>query len=503
MKKKSPTTFGYIMKCLNIQTVSMARALHVDASLISKWKNGDRTLSSKSIYFNDVIDYLLEQSTNTMHQNLQDALLALYPNIILEDETKIEHYLRLAINSKKTLQQSVSLPLSEKNTNSITTLVFERNEGRREAVERLLDFAESMESSGNLLFVENEDFHWLIENPTFAKKIANRIEALIHKGFHATFVLYYSSRHTHFTTFFDYCSSLIYHRNVDWYCHSYYDDVVINFSFVILNEAISLLGSSSKQTASSTLVFHDPSLVLTHQLMCQHIIEQSTPLFEEFRISQSYDVLNEISHFRKKGTLYSCLPAPAFLSVQKDLLEEILEDNDLPDKTIKHCIGINRSLRHVMEQYFSPSSKYYNEPFIYIFRLEELIRRGHQEKLRSRSLTLTCGTPVFVKKAHFAQELRYLAHKLQKHPNLQVALVSEKDDIVLPAINCWCKKDTWMVQMNKSGFRISSEYNIVSAASSQWEHCLRSVPAERRDNIPVSHFLLELATDIEEKPSID
>lgn len=57
--------------------------------------------------------------------------------------------------------------------------------------------------------------------------------------------------------------------------------------------------------------------------------------------------------------------------------------------------------------------------------------------------------------------------------------------------------------MNKSGFRISSEYNIVSAASSQWEHCLRSVPAERRDNIPVSHFLLELATDIEEKPSID
>lgn len=51
MKKKSFSTLGYIMEALNIQTVSMSRFIHVDASLVSKWKTGDRTLSEKSIYF--------------------------------------------------------------------------------------------------------------------------------------------------------------------------------------------------------------------------------------------------------------------------------------------------------------------------------------------------------------------------------------------------------------------------------------------------------------------
>lgn len=486
------------MECLNIQTVSMARALHVDASLISKWKNGDRLLSAKSIYFDDAIDFLLEQSTNTMHQNLQYALIALYPNVILDDEIKIEHYLRLAINSKKSVQNSVTPPLSAENTKSITSLVFDRNEGRREAVEKLLDFAENMEFPGNLLFIENEEFNWLIEKPDFAIKFTNRMEALIHKGFHATFVLHYSSRYTHFTTFFDYCSSLIFHRNIDWYCHSYYDDNVINFSFIILNESISLLGFSSDQSTSSTLVFNDQSLVLMHKLMSQHIIERSNPLFESFRISKSLNVLKEISHFRKKGTLYSYLPAPAFLTVQEDLLKTILEDNHLQDKVIKHCVSINRTLRNLILGYFSPEHKNYNETFIYIFRLEELVHRGYQKKLRSRSLTLACGTTVYVKKSHFAQELRNLAQNLQTYPNLRVVLVSEKDHVILPSINCWCKEDTWMVQMNKSGLRMSSEYNIVSAATTKWERCLRSVPTERSDNCPVSKFLLELATDIEQ-----
>lgn len=38
MKQKSLSTLGYIMEQLNLPTVYMAQSVHVDASLVSKWK---------------------------------------------------------------------------------------------------------------------------------------------------------------------------------------------------------------------------------------------------------------------------------------------------------------------------------------------------------------------------------------------------------------------------------------------------------------------------------
>ena len=55
------------MECLHIQTVSMSRAIHVDASLVSKLKSGDRTLTPKSIYFDDIVAYIIEKSALTQH----------------------------------------------------------------------------------------------------------------------------------------------------------------------------------------------------------------------------------------------------------------------------------------------------------------------------------------------------------------------------------------------------------------------------------------------------
>lgn len=81
--------------------------------------------------------------------------------------------------------------------------------------------------------------------------------------------------------------------------------------------------------------------------------------------------------------------------------------------------------------------------------------------------------------------------------NLQVVLVSEKDSISLPAINCWCKENTWMAQMDKEGFRLSDEISIVNAASTALEQCIRKVPPERKEKETVRQYLLDLANELE------
>ena len=127
MKKKSFSTLGYIMEALNIQTVSMSRFTHVDASLVSKWKTGDRTLSEKSIYFDDIIDYIMDQSTNTIHQNLENALINLYPHEKIEDEIHLENLLRQALSSNQPRNKSPEYQLNLDKSNSISALTFKGN----------------------------------------------------------------------------------------------------------------------------------------------------------------------------------------------------------------------------------------------------------------------------------------------------------------------------------------------------------------------------------------
>ena len=75
MTERKLSTLGYLMDRLGLSTASLARRLHVDASLVSKWRSGSRRLSAKSVYFKEVCSMLLEQNPMA----LADALRSLVP----------------------------------------------------------------------------------------------------------------------------------------------------------------------------------------------------------------------------------------------------------------------------------------------------------------------------------------------------------------------------------------------------------------------------------------
>ena len=122
------------MEKLNIHTVSMSQVIHVDASLVSKWKSGNRKLSPKSVYFDDIIDFILEESTNTLHQNLKNALLDIYPHETIDNDVKLELKLRELLSSSMPRSTSPENKLQSDNSSAVTALLFQNNSGRREAV---------------------------------------------------------------------------------------------------------------------------------------------------------------------------------------------------------------------------------------------------------------------------------------------------------------------------------------------------------------------------------
>lgn len=501
MHKRRISTLGFLMERLNIQTVSLARILHVDASLISKWKTGDRCLTSKSAYFDDVIIFLMSVSKKSDHKILEKALTEIFPMEEIQTAESPEPLLRQLLSNPKCELPKVTDTTVPDAAHTTQINIWEGYSGRRNAMDKLLDFAEKMPHAGQIVFIDSEEYRWLLDDASFSKQFVLRISKLLERGFRARFVIHFSSYSERFVRFFEMCNLLLFHRNAEWFYYEYYDENVFQFSFFILDKALSLLGLSEKQSDSTTMLFKDTASVIHHEVLAASVISRCEKLFVNFLPDKCHEVVQHISAIRKRGAIYAYLPAPAFVSAETDLLREILIDNQIAPDQVEHCLTVNKLMRDLVHSQFRGLEER-PERIVQILQLEEMTRRAGNIPFVSCSLTLLGGKNVHVTPFQYARCIRNLANALRKYHNLEIAFVSEKDRIALPRIvemNCWCKQNTWMVQMDPQGFRLSDEVSIVNAASVTLERCLRKIPPHRKEKESVIAFLLQFADDVEQR----
>lgn len=497
MKLLSP--LGFLLESLSITTVSLSRELHVDASLVSKWKSGKRQLKSNSIYFDSIVDFIIDESEKSNHHILARSLSEIFPMDKIDKTDDLEPFVRTVLSKNELINNITSDITSDGINHCVKVSSYEQNEGRRQAISKLLNFAESMPTPGKIVFIDSDEYEWLLEDDNFAFKFCKRMRSLLNKGFKAKFVIHFYSYKKRLVKFFDKFSLLVFHPNIEWYYHEYYDENALHLSQFIIDKSISLLGVSASQNSSTTMVFTDSSSIIKHWSMAESVINCSNELFIKFDTDRCREVVDYVNVIRKRGTVYSYLPSPAFVSTSSDIIHEILVDNNVSDKNIERCIELNKSMKNMIK------SQYHGlydipERIVYLFHLEELVKRARSSQFISCSLSLMSEKPIKVSKLQYSKALRELAISLQKYDNLEIVLVSENDKVPLPAVpemNCWCKQNTWLIQMSKDGFRISDEVSIVNATSIALEKSIRMVPASRRNKEYVIPLLMNLSDELE------
>ena len=128
------------MNGMNIQTTAMAQTLHVDTSLISKWRTGTRQLTKHSVYFDDVINYILTNDNNNSNTSLISVLKDLFPHEKFDDTQSIEHHLRYALSNESLKEIAPTHQQIFGNVKTVPVIVFNENDGRREALSKIFDF---------------------------------------------------------------------------------------------------------------------------------------------------------------------------------------------------------------------------------------------------------------------------------------------------------------------------------------------------------------------------
>lgn len=238
--------------------------------------------------------------------------------------------------------------------------------------------------------------------------------------------------------------------------------------------------------------------VFIRRLLDSKDLSYCQKIFVNFDAKECEQVVDFVSVIRKRGALYSYLPAPAFISTSEELLEEILLDNKVDDKTILECLNINKKMKSMIKTQLHGLEDV-SERIVEIFQIEQMERRLREDEFVSCSLSILTSRKIKVSKDQFARALKHLTDQLKLNDNMRVVLFSEKDNIALPTMpdmNFWCKQNTWIVQMGKKGLRISDEVSTVNAASISFERCIRKVPPKRKEKISVINYLNELSRNL-------
>lgn len=490
MSGKPLTTIGYLLNSLHISTVSLSHAIHVDPSLVSKWKNGSRTLSEKADYYEELMTYILEESESDDYLGLKNVLQDLYPGCILNTQEQLKFTLRRALSTRSVDSELSHNQQLAKETNASTTLSFVGKSGIRSSYDMMLSYAENMEEPGNLIIMEADYFSWLLEEADFAKSFVKRICTLLNKGFHFQFILKNELPQKNFEQFFTTCSPFIFHRNIIWQIQ-YVHLQQFGVSLAILNHGFSSVSISASGRNPVTTLYSDRTLILMLERMVRFVTRDIKPLFFNYSLKKFSNLAGSITQYNNSGTLYNILSAPAFITVDPELLTEILLDNQIPSDTIKHCLSINAGLRKMFH------NEQNHSPLIIVFRYNLLVKRATTAPFFSRSLSLLCGKDIIIQPAFFARELRNLADYLLNIDLFHIVLTLSDDDYTVPSIDCWCRQDSWMLQMDSDGFRLCDDPSIISAASISINQGIETIPAGRREDLSVYHYLTELAEHLE------
>ncbi len=492
------SNLSYIMNFLGIQNAAMANKLHVSPSLISKWKSGARPFNEKTSCFEDAIEYIIKESEKDDYIALREIMSEFFPSEDFSSAEKACEFLKIALSEEKISYNSLRSGADK----TASAMIFSGAQGMREAVRKLLDYADSIPSPGEITFADMEEFRWLWEDRTFSQEFAKALVSLLKKGFHATFVICYSAERENFRNFFKFCSPVIFHKNTSWYYMQYYDTPIISLSFFQLRHGVSVMGMSSGNV-SSAMLFQDSQLIMQQEEFVNRMIGKSAPLFEYFEPFDMPAVIESMPKFRKRGLFFNFLPVPAFISADAVTLKDILNRNNIrrDSEEYKNIMDLNLCSRKFSGVHYYDDDGEGENRTVFIFQIEKMVERIRKQSFVSSSLTLCCGREIIVYPEQYAAELRSLASILKSNSHIQIIFASEKDMDSLPDINCFCMQNNYILQMNSRGFRLCDESTVVSVASDALVRCMHKVPPERKDRSSVIKILLEMAESLENNHS--
>lgn len=484
MNKKNLSSFGFIVELLDISVTEIADRIYVTQSLVSKWKNGVRSLKKSSEYYEKVISYFIAQNEKNGQKTLENLFSTLYAQEDAGQELYLHNCLHKFLSNEDVPVMARSLFYeTRQNLYNSSISVFIGKEGRKSAFSMLMDAAENMEP-GEIDLLEREQFSWLLDDPDYMEQWREQMLHLLGRGFHINIVHFISHHAMNTFTFTREFHSVIFHKNVQEFFFHYYADNDSYYSHYLLKGQMSIMGLNpdEKDEQMYTAIYRDPFSMVQHEKLIEKIQRHCTTVFKIYSGNHIQFALDRIKSYEAhRELIFYSGSLPSFCMMDEELLSEVLKSNGVSGKARNRCVMGYKIMRRMLSN--SVSRQFYS--------LESIRRFRGFEEIPYYALSQVAEKPISLTQDQYRRHLCCAADFIDKQPDLGAALTTYDDEMIEPAA-IWCKENLWsfVFDNEKTGIAKFGEEPIVvntmvSILRKQWEN----LPAKYRTREKVTEVL--------------
>ena len=495
----SNNKFSYLLNLLKISPSQMAEYLNVDRTLVSKWKNGTRTISINSDYFDKALEFLILKNETLNAKLLENLLSSIYPDL----NNEVNHNLYLMNHLKNyILNDNNDNKISKTNEtiapNSIYSASVPIYSSEENMLLGILNMLDSVINDGipqKLIFIFNDTLDLLMDYDNFRNKWLEKVLTLLNMGckLRLAYTIGNSSK------LFIYLSSLIFHKNcsiLSYMNSSNYDSKKTSFHIIEDRKIfLSIYHCEERNLYSYGAIFFDPVSIDFYTKIAEDIISKAKPTLYKLNAYTLYDTLfrqiniqaNEI--FANHHTIYYYDKIPTiYPTISEDLFYEILCNSIQSKDTIKKEFDLFKKInQYIKDHYYKNERKHF-------YPIDSLIKMADMDTIVYRE-ALNQFPKLVVSNSQFKRHMKELADYLLSNEKFNICLCPTTLIPSAPSVHCWCKKNERLIIFDDnyiSQVKMCSDASFTNSVCNLLEHQFLCAPENLKSKTIVADFLRSL-----------
>jgi transcriptional regulator with XRE-family HTH domain len=479
------------MKSLKISGKDLGKVIHVDESLISKWKSGKRALKPGSHYAEKIAEHILSMDEPSKYAHIYKHLAGYYENIMQCSEKELLMYFKSWLTDETDAGGTDAYDEVRNSgyTDTNISYCFKDEEGRRQATEFLNKYVLAQDTPCEIISFTTESGKWFREDDAFYLRWKTQHNELIESGHFISLIQPVNRSYGAMAeSIVRWLPLHMTGKVIDSYIPDYVSGP-INYTYFVVPGHIAVWGLSSKNYTKriNTWVSNEKDIVENLSNIIKEYLNKAIPLFERFYYDSKTQYLNELTGMmQRRSQKYYHGSVTMYMPISADLIEEILLSNGVSEKNIALAVKTYEFL----------TSLNLSERNRYIININTLSQLLEEDRIALLPLSFILGETVYTDRSAFVCLLREFIEGILSSDLIEIALLdeSQKDDYA--DINVLAQEGNRIHFMSTRGenpFVMSvSEPTVVVAMIERTKNMWGGIPSRMKEKEYVTTRILEL-----------
>jgi transcriptional regulator with XRE-family HTH domain len=527
-----------LMNLFKISNSKLARNINIDASLVSRWKSGERKISINSPHIPMLANYFLHVNAYHYQKEYLDKIIAArlpekerlddasrvhvladwlvsgeppesqpdeQPEQLAKSSSLIANIAGLLTGSISPQEQLASAGLADMQSElsdlpagtdwqpaiipgkTSTYEVFSGRSGKRQAVLNLFYQVLQSESKLEIMLTSEDDTRWLMEDHNFTLMWYRLLMQVLEKGHQITLIHVLNRKTSEIMSMLNYWMPLHIAGSMHSYYYPRYGERRIRQTLFIIRHQAAVVSNTTVDYSGieSSFLFRDPSVIDQYTRLFMVHLSQCRPLFavySRYNMRSFFD--QSLEYIKKTGSTFS---------IRHNLNIRLLPLSILNPYLIKsHGQDGSHRLSELMDsqrQVFF--SKLDQDSFTDILPLALLDQISHQRFSFLPSCDIFTDKPVQISPADTLLWLRQIVDTLRRSNHYELFLYTEPPTMDDLQVKITYKENTMVLfspegrEKRKALAIILNEANTLNSMSYYFDEFIQRIPTSLRNKADV------------------